>query len=123
MDIKEHLFYGLGIIAFAIAEADGKVQAAESTELHEMIKSWADEVDSDFDITEIIFSVMSKTQPGLDQNFGEGMKHISMASDYLDERLKEKFIYLIEDIAHVFPPVTHTEEDMVRQFKAGLKTL
>lgn len=123
MDAKEHLFYGLGIIAFAIAKADGEIQPSEKKELHELITQWSEQYGGSYDITEIVFRVLDKTKPKLDQGFEEGMKYIRLGSNHLNEQMKEHFVYLIQDVAHSFPPVTHEEESVIKKFKEALHDL
>lgn len=123
MDAQEHLFYGLGMVAYAVASADGSIQASERRELHEIIDRWTKTIDTDFDVSEVIFSVLSKNESIVSTGFDEGMKYIRLGSNHLTERLKERFIYLIQDIAHAFPPVTSEEEDVVTRFKRTLHDL
>lgn len=123
MEAREHLFYGLGIVAFAVARADGEIQPAERQELHDIITQWSSQIDSDFDISEIIFSVLKKSKPRLNEGFETGMKYIRLGENHLNEGLKEKFVFLIRDIAHAFPPVTVGEEQIIRRFEAALAQL
>lgn len=116
MDAKEHLYYGLGIVAFAAAKADGEIQVSEQKELHEIVHEWSERYARGYEVTEIIFSVLKNSKPGLNEGFEEGMKYIRLGSNHLDEQTKEHFIYLIRDVAHAFPPVTHAEEDIIRRF-------
>ncbi|GAB4377006.1 MAG: hypothetical protein Kow0075_04850 [Salibacteraceae bacterium] len=123
MDAKQHLFYGLGIICFAVARADGEIQPEERNELREIIEEWTDRYAQDYDITEIIFSILSKSKPGMDEGFEVGMKHIRLGSEYLNEQLKEHFVYLVEDIARAFPPVTGSEQELVSRFRQELSNI
>lgn len=123
MNAREYPFYGLGIVAFSVAEADGEIQAFERNELREIIKRWSRDIEADFDVAEIIFSLLSKTKHSDELNYATGMKYIATGSSYLTASLKERFVYLIRDIAHAFPPVTESELTLVRQFEADLHKL
>ncbi len=123
MDAKEHLYYGLGIVAFAAAKADGEIQVTEQKELHDLVHEWSEKYSRDFDVTEIIFSVLKNSKPGFNEGFEDGMKYIKLGSNHLDEQTKEHFIYLIQDIAHAFPPVTHAEEEIIKRFKEAMHEL
>lgn len=123
MDAKEHLYYGLGIIAFAVANADGTIQASEKKELRELIKEWSEKYTSNYDIAEIIFTILSNSKPGLQEGFDEGMKYVKLGSNHLTEQMKEHFIYLIKDVAHSFPPVTIEEDQIIERFKIELHNL
>ena len=123
MQANEYLFYGLGIIAFVVAHADGEVQMSERKELREIVRVWSEEVDADFDIAEIIFSILQKSKHHEEISYESGMKYIRLGSNHLDESLKEKFLFLIRDIAHSWPGVTETEKSIVNRFKADLHEL
>ena len=123
MDARQHLFYGLGIIAYAAAKADGEIQASEERELHLLIEDWSNQYCQEYDVTEIIFSVLKKSKPGLNEGFDEGMRFIKLGSNHLTEQLKEYFIYLIQDVTHSFPPVTDVETDIINKFKKQISEL
>lgn len=123
MDAREHLFYGLGMVAFAVACADGAIQHSEKQELHELVEEWADRYDINYEISEIIFSILQKSKPSLEMGFQEGMHHIELGSNHLNEQLKEHFEYLVRDVAHAFPPVTTNEQNIIDRFKEALRPL
>ncbi|MEX2597461.1 MAG: hypothetical protein WEC59_11080 [Salibacteraceae bacterium] len=123
MEIKEYPFYGLGIIAFCVAESDGEIQQRESRELKEIIHQWNESINTDFDVTEIIFSILAKTKGNDELSYEKGMKYISTGKEEMTESLKEKFILLINDIAHAFPPVTESELAILNRFRTDLKHL
>lgn len=123
MDAQEYLFYGLGIIAYSVARADGTIQASEERELHDLVAEWSSKYSGDFDVTEIIFSVLKKSKPSLNQGFEEGIRYMKLGSNYLTEQMKEHFVYLIQDIAHSFPPVTERETSIIKRFKEELTDL
>ena len=124
MDARELPFYGLGMIAFAMASSDGRIQANERNELHNIVSEWSDNFEQDFDIAEIIFSVLKKTPPmNMKDGYENGMKQIRLGSDHLTPYLKEKFLFLINDIAHAFPPVTDDEKALLEQFEDDLNDI
>lgn len=123
MEAQQHAFYGLGIIAFVAANADGEIQMSERKELHRIIENWSDNVEANFDIAEIIFSIIIKNKHYEEMSYENGMKYIRLGSNYLDESLKEKFLFLIQDIVHSATPVTGEEKVLVKRFKADLHQL
>lgn len=123
MDLREELFYGLGIVAFAVANADGEIHPAEKKELHELLERWCEQVEIEFDVTEIIFSILAKQKPAYAAGYEEGMRHIKLGSSHLTAKLKEMFIYLIKDIARSFPPMTPLEKDIVSTFTHDIQSL
>lgn len=123
MDSREELFYGLGIVAFAVAKADGAIHATEKKELHELLERWCEQIEVEFDVTEIIFSILANQKPAYAAGYDEGMRHIRLGSAHLTSKLKEMFIYLIKDIAHAFPPVTAPEKDIIASFTHDIQTI
>lgn len=121
MDARELPFYGLGMIAFAMAGSDGRIQANERNELRNIISEWSENFEQDFDIAEIIFSVLKKSPPSnLEEGYKNGLKQIRLGSNYLTANLKERFVFLINDIAHAFPPVTEDERSLLKRFEEDL---
>lgn len=96
---------------------------SERKELHNIIKSWSNNVEANFDIAEIIFSIILKTTHYEEISYESGMKYIRLGSNHLDESLKEKFLFLIQDIVHSGPPVVEAEKALVKRFKADLHDL
>lgn len=123
MTAKEHLFYGLGIIAHVVARADGIIQADEKNELRELVEEWVSQLDVDYDITQIIFRVIDNRPTDNEEAYNLGMKYIRLGDQHLTESMKEKFVFLIRDVAHAFPPVTEEEKAMIDRFRSDLEKL
>ena len=123
MEAREYPFYGIGIIAFSMASADGEIQGRERNELKSILNEWSSTVEADFDVTEIIFELLVKIADPKDLTYDKGMHYIRMGSEYLTENLKEKFVFLINDVAHAFPPVTKEESDVIEKFREDIKHL
>ena len=120
MTARDYLFYGLGMVAHSVAKADGKIQEEEKRELHDLITQWAEQFDEGYDITEIIFRVLKDQQPDYQEGYQQGLKYIRLGDNHLTEGLKEKFVFLIRDVARAFPPVTMEEKNMIERFKKDL---
>lgn len=123
MDVREGLFYGLGLIAYAVAKADGVVQMSEKHELHELITKWSEDVEVDFDVTEIVFSIVNKQNQSSEQGYELGMKHLENGKEYLTARLKELFIYLIKDVSRAFNHPSEQENVLVTRFAKDIAAL
>lgn len=123
MEAREYPFYGIGIIAFAMASADGEIQGRERNELRSIIHDWSERIEADFDVTEIIFDLFVKTAPVEDLSYEKGMHYLKLGKQYLNESMKEKFAFLLNDIAHAFPPVTPEEKALIKQFESDIKHL
>lgn len=120
MESREHLYYGLGMLAYAVAKADGAIQASEKRELKELIHSWSNQYSPNYDVTEIIFTLFEKTKPSLKEGVDRGLHHIKLGSEHMTEQIREHFIYLIKDIAHSFPPVTENEDAVINHLIEAL---
>ena len=120
---RENLFYGLGMVVYSIASADGKIQAAEKNELKEMLAIWMEDFEVEFEISEIIFSILEKTKPNYKEGYALGIKYIENNKELLTAKLVEKFIYLVKDIARAFPPVTIEEKQVIELFESDLRAM
>ena len=123
MEAKEYPFYGIGIIAYTMARADGEIQGREIHELKQIIHEWSDRIEVDFDVTEIIFNLFVKNARAEELTYERGIHYIRLGHEYLNESLKEKFNFLIKDIAHSFPPVTEAEQSLIKRFESDIKHL
>lgn len=123
MEAREYPFYGIGIIDFSMASADGEIQRRERNELKAILQEWSEQVESEFDVTGIIFELLVKVADPKDLTYDKGLHYIKMGSEYLTENLKEKFVFLIDDIAHAFPPVTSEEKAVITKFREDIKHL
>lgn len=123
MDAHENLFYGLGIIAYSVAYADGSIQPEEHNALKQIVQDWAEQLDEDFDVTSIIFFILGKSKPVFAEGYEEGMHHIRLGDQFLTPKLKEKFVRLIGLVAKAFPPVTQDEAEIISKFENDLAPL
>jgi tellurite resistance protein len=123
MTLHEYPFYGLGIVAFSIAQSDGEIQQRERRELMHLIKDWSERVDVGFSGVEVIFELLTKNRKYDVLTYDKGMEYIRKGKEYLTPQLKEKFVFLVNDIAHSFPPVTENERAVVERFQQDLKHL
>lgn len=123
MELHEYPFYGLGVIAFAMAQSDGVVQHRERRELMSIVKEWSDRHEVDFDVAEIIFSLLSKNKTNEVLTYDKGMDYIRKGKQSLSAQMIEKFIFLINDVAHAFPPVTNEERILLDKFTHDMKNL
>jgi len=64
---------------------------------------------------------LKKSPPlNLDDGYEAGMKQIRLGSQNLTQSLKERFVFLVNDIAHAFPPVTDDEKALLKKFEEDL---
>src|SRR5690606_3518375 len=120
MDPHQSLFYGLGIVAFSIAGADKYIQQLERKRLHRIIEDWTEEMDEDFDNTEIIYSILQNAKAGTAISYEKGLEYIQLGSHYLSGKLQEKFVQLITLLAKAFPS-SQQMNDAAFRFRQDIK--
>lgn len=123
MEIREYPFYGIGILAYVVAASDGEIQQRERRELMEVIHDWSENIEVEFDVAEIIFSILTKSKHTDELTYDRGLQYILKGKDYMTNKLKEKFVFLLQDVAHAFPPVTEGEKAIVSRFEKDIKAI
>ncbi len=124
MDARQHLFYGLGQVAYAIAISDGKIQREEEEALLKLVQDGFRELGGDITYTEIIFLINEKDK-NRDGNFlyREGVKNIDLGSHHFTPELKEGFLSLLNKIAASFDSVSSGEQVFLNQFKQDIEQI
>jgi uncharacterized tellurite resistance protein B-like protein len=120
MTPTQNLHYAIGELAYAVACADGSIQKEERQKFQDIVKSELEQGHHVFDIASIIFQIMDKDKVGLMLTYEMAMKQIRVNSHYLSPELKEKFIRVMERVAEAYPPVTSSEEEIVKRFKRDI---
>jgi uncharacterized tellurite resistance protein B-like protein len=123
MSPSENLHYAIGMIAFTIANADGKVQKEEREKFHGIVEAELRCKDMDFDVSEIIFLIMAKEPHDTETSYNWAMNTLRNNSHYLSPELKKTFIKVIEKIAMAYPPITAEENTIIKRFKADIEPL
>ncbi len=119
----QNLHYAIGELACALASVDGKVQKEEAKKFHAMMAAELRCKHYDFDIADIIFTIMSLDRLDIETTYNWAMKEIRMNGHYLSPELKETFIRLLEKVAKAYPPVTNEEQSIIDRFKADIATV
>lgn len=117
---KQHLFYAIGILAYAVAKADEKIQSEELKVLKEIVKSEIDH-DVDFGYTEIIFQLLAKDGNSIDTVYEWAMNSIELGKHHLTMDLKYKFCSLLKKVAAAFPPSTDAEKELIKRFDSDIE--
>ena len=120
----ENLHYAIGELAYAVARADGEVHYEERNKFLEILNEELDNGDGTPKVGEIIFRLMDK-RDGFDPEgtYDLAMNTIRTNSHYLSPALKEKFVHLLERVAHATPPVTSEENALLARFKTDIQPL
>lgn len=123
MEPIHSLFYALGEFAYAIALADGKIQAEEKEKLHTILKQEF-ENEQEYDLSEIIFDILKKDVMGnVETVYSWALKEMKLNSHYLSPEMKEKFIRTLKRVAEAFPPQTMEETTIIEKFKQDIGAL
>ena len=122
MDAKQHLYYALGSLAYAVAKAAGKVQIEEQ-ELVRKIVNEGTTHEIDFTYTDIIFQILQKDNMGFKEVYQWAMKSFELGKYHFSEKMKTEFIDVITRVAEVFPPTNEDEKEMLARFGDDIKKL
>ena len=123
MEGKQLLFYALGNVAYAVAMADGTLQAAEKQKLHDLVLREMSILGPDIDVSEIIFHVLGKHHNDAESAYAWGMNEFERSSQWLTDDLKVDFYAIVEKIARAFGPVTEEENAWIARFRHDLDAL
>lgn len=119
----QSLHYAIGELAYAVANADGKIQQEERKKFQAIVEAELRCKDYDFDISAIIFQINGKDKTDSETNYKWAMDQIKLNSHYLSPDLKKTFIRVIEKIAKAYPPVTPAEQKIINRFKKDIEPL
>jgi uncharacterized tellurite resistance protein B-like protein len=123
MTSTESLYYAIGELAYSIARADGNVQKEEQQRFHDLVSEHLNNKEYAFDVSDIIFQVMTKDKIDAETTYQWAMNQIKMNSHYLSPELKETFIKVMETVAKAYPPVTIEEQNLIDKFKTDIAPL
>ncbi|MCX6312463.1 MAG: hypothetical protein NT084_12600 [Bacteroidetes bacterium] len=117
----ERLYYALGEAAYAIAQADGKIQQEEKNKLQAILEEEFRTHKAGFDITEIIFHILQKEGMDSETAYEWALKEMKLNSQYVSENLKNHFIGVMKKVAAAFPPITRAERELIDDFIYQIK--
>lgn len=123
MDAKQSLFYGMGQIAYAVAQADGQVQREEREKLHAFLADEIKNIDADFDYTDIIFQLLDKEHIDFETSYKWGIDSMKLGGHKLTTKLKWEFLDLLCKVAESYPPATKKEMEIVSRFLKDLRAM
>ncbi|TND08942.1 MAG: hypothetical protein FD123_1796 [Bacteroidetes bacterium] len=121
MNQTEGLYYALGEMLYAIAAADGKIQAAEKEKLKQLIGNEPGNGAGNY--TDIIFQVLERDHLSLETAAEWSIRELRLNSQYLTPQMKLAFCKAVEQVAAAFPPVTGKEKKLVDTFCDELASL
>lgn len=119
---KQHLFYAVGILAYAVAKSDNKVQQEELKILKEIVKSEIDH-EIDFGYTEIVFELLAKDGNSTETVYKWAMNSMELGKHHLTMDLKYKFCSILKKVAAAFPPSTEHEKELIQRFDSDIEKI
>lgn len=119
MEGKQNIYYALGILAYAVAKADGKVQNSERKTIHDIVIQES-EHSIDFTYAEIIFSILQKDNVGIDTVYKWAMDSLKKGKTFFTPEVKEKCVRILQKIAEAFPPSTKEEQNLIERFSRDI---
>ena len=123
MDATQHLYYGLGQIAYAVADRDGKIQREEKEALQKILHDGMMKMNPDFDITDIIFQILEKEKVDFETAYKWGMDAIKLGSHHLTPGIKWIFIDIVQHVSEAFPGGDTEEAAIIARFAKDLRGL
>ena len=123
MNAKQHLYYALGVLCYAIAKADGEIQIEEQEKLKEIIESKTGHT-IDFTYVDIIFRLLEKDgNLTIAAVYDWAMENFELGKHYFADEMKLEFLGLMKQVAHAFPPATDEERELIEKFRQDLPKL
>ena len=119
----QSLYYAIGELAYAVAKADGAVQAEEKRKFHDLVAEEVKKENHNFDISDIIFQIMSKDKAALPDSYHWAIRELKLNSHYLSPQIKECMLRVMEKVAAFYPPVTIEESKLIDRFRKDIEPL
>ncbi|MEQ8323147.1 MAG: TerB family tellurite resistance protein [Vicingaceae bacterium] len=115
MEGERGLYYSLGILAYAVAKADGSIQKEEKDKLGSILQKEFRHK-PDFDYAEIIFQLLTKEDAGIARVYDWAFSEIKRNRHSLTEEMKVKMVRVMREVAMSFRPVTEEETAVIEKF-------
>lgn len=119
----QNLYYAIGELAYAVAKADGRVQAEEKKKFHDLVAEEVKKENFSFDISDIIFQIMTKDKASLPDSYHWAIRELKLNSHYLSPKIKASIVSVMEKVAAFYPPVTIEESKLIEKFKKEIEPL
>ena len=122
MDAKQHLYYALGALAYAVAKADGKVQPEEQEKVQQIVSSGTNH-EIDFTYTDIIFKLLQQDKAGFKEVYNWAMHSFELGKYHFTAEMKAGFVDVIQQVADAYPPTSAEERKLIERFGDDLRSL
>src|SRR5690606_24896199 len=116
-------YYAISELAYAVAKADGNDQPEEKKKFHELVADKIKKENHNFDISAIIFQIMTKDRATLPDSYHWAIRELKLNSHYLSPKIKDCILRVMEKVAGFYPPVTIEEMTLIDRFKKDIEPL
>jgi len=116
MDSKQHLYYALGILAYAVAKTDGEIQSEERQMISDIVKQESGHV-MNFEYVEIIFGLLQRDNYESNKVYDWAINAFRLGEHYFTPKMKKQFVSVIQKIAEAFPPTTIEEKNLIENIQ------
>ena len=123
MNGTERLYYALGELAYAVAQADGNIQQSEKQALHDMVVKETGKDHHGFDVSEIIFGILQKDAPNLEKVYGWALREMELYRQHLTDEMRITFVTTLERVARAFDAVSVEERKLLDRFQRDLDAI
>ncbi|MEQ8623765.1 MAG: hypothetical protein RJQ00_08140 [Vicingaceae bacterium] len=115
---KERMYFGLGLAAYAVAKADGKIDQEERNKLHEIVTTSINCHDEGINVSEIIFHVLGKHDNFEIENLYKlAIEELTEYKSYLSDDMRSDFPAILEKVARSRNPITPEENQLIERFR------
>lgn len=120
---KQHLYYALGQLAYAVAKADGQIKKEEKEQLHKIVTDEVQKNIYDFHIADIIFDILQKDKKDFETTYNWAIHSMKLGKHHFSEQMKDQFLHIIKKVVNAFPPTSMKEKEIIDRFSQDLKNL
>lgn len=123
MSPLENLHFAMGLVAYAMAYADGTVQREERQKFTAIVEAELRCKQENFSVSDIIFKLLDKRHHERESTYQMAMHQLKTNSHYLSPAMKQTFLNVANKIAKAYPPVTPEEKALYDRFENDIAPL
>jgi len=121
--LNEELFEGFGMIAYAVAKADGKVQPHEKREFFDIMERFYKKISPNFLSSQISFYLNKEYDEDLNYAYETGLNKLKKSIKDITPELVQMFKDTLLEIAKAFPPVVPEEKEILQRFDKDIQDI
>lgn len=116
-DTKE-LYMGLGSALYALAKTDGHLQPEETEMLRTVLSG-----EPDAEAVLEAFHVHDQYNVHVEEAYAYAFRRFTTSRKALDEKMKKRFLQLMEKVADAHDGVSRKENEFIRRFRRDINRL